>query len=84
MIDLSRAYNQDAKHAPERIRTTNLLIRSQMLYPVELRAHLLGKMNIAENVLVALFTVSFYGRPCETVQTEENMGKNATSKSRSP
>ena len=24
--------------APERIRTTNLLIRSQMLYPVELRA----------------------------------------------
>ena len=25
--------------APERIRTTNLLIRSQMLYPVELRAH---------------------------------------------
>ena len=27
------------KRAPERIRTTNLLIRSQMLYPVELRAH---------------------------------------------
>ena len=26
------------KNAPERIRTTNLLIRSQMLYPVELRA----------------------------------------------
>src|SRR6266480_6407088 len=26
------------KRAPERIRTTNLLIRSQMLYPVELRA----------------------------------------------
>jgi hypothetical protein len=26
------------KCAPERIRTTNLLIRSQMLYPVELRA----------------------------------------------
>src|SRR5690606_37790075 len=25
--------------APERIRTPNLLIRSQMLYPVELRAH---------------------------------------------
>jgi hypothetical protein len=24
--------------APERIRTTKLLIRSQMLYPVELRA----------------------------------------------
>src|SRR5437667_9669901 len=26
------------QNAPERIRTTNLLIRSQMLYPVELRA----------------------------------------------
>ena len=26
--------------APERIRTTNLLIRSQMLYPVELRAQI--------------------------------------------
>jgi hypothetical protein len=25
--------------APEEIRTPNLLIRSQMLYPVELRAH---------------------------------------------
>src|SRR5262249_6341805 len=32
--------------APERIRTTNLLIRSQMLYPVELRAHLLGNMPL--------------------------------------
>jgi hypothetical protein len=30
--------------APERIRTTNLLIRSQMLYPVELRALYLAKM----------------------------------------
>jgi hypothetical protein len=28
------------KSAPERIRTTNLLIRSQMLYPVELRAQI--------------------------------------------
>ena len=27
-----------SENAPERIRTTNLLIRSQMLYPVELRA----------------------------------------------
>ena len=26
--------------APERIRTPNLLIRSQVLYPVELRAHI--------------------------------------------
>ena len=25
--------------APEKIRTPNLLIRSQMLYPIELRAH---------------------------------------------
>ena len=29
---------REEKNAPERIRTTNLLIRSQMLYPVELRA----------------------------------------------
>ena len=34
--------------APERIRTTNLLIRSQMLYPVELRAHYLAKKNLAK------------------------------------
>jgi hypothetical protein len=27
--------------APERIRTSNLLIRSQVLYPVELRVHLI-------------------------------------------
>jgi hypothetical protein len=32
------ATNWLEKCAPERIRTTNLLIRSQMLYPVELRA----------------------------------------------
>jgi len=35
-------------------------------------------------ILVAFFTVSFYGRACETVQTDENMGKNAAPKSRSP
>jgi len=28
----------DPSHAPERTRTSNLLIRSQMLYPIELRA----------------------------------------------
>ena len=28
----------DTSHAPERTRTSNLLIRSQMLYPIELRA----------------------------------------------
>jgi hypothetical protein len=31
--------------ALERIRTPNLLIRSQMLYPIELRAHLLRATN---------------------------------------
>ena len=31
-------YRMAKNGAPERIRTTNLLIRSQMLYPVELRA----------------------------------------------
>ena len=30
--------------APERIRTLNLLIRSQVLYPVELRAHCIVEM----------------------------------------
>ena len=32
-------------NALERIRTPNLLIRSQMLYPIELRAHLLRATN---------------------------------------
>jgi hypothetical protein len=54
-----------------------------MLYPVELRAHLLGKPAQAGKILIALFTVLF-GQPCETVQTDENMGKNAAQKSRSP
>ena len=31
--------------APVKIRTSNLLIRSQMLYPVELRAHNLAFTN---------------------------------------
>ena len=42
--------------APERIRTTNLLIRSQMLYPVELRAHYLGKPMVGGD-----FACHFYG-----------------------
>ena len=49
--------------APERIRTTNLLIRSQMLYPVELRALYLVKMFPAED----LFCL-FYGRRNEATQ----------------
>ena len=32
----------DPSHAPERTRTSNLLIRSQMLYPIELRARALA------------------------------------------
>jgi hypothetical protein len=42
--------------APERIRTTNLLIRSQMLYPVELRALCLGEPVIGKD-----FDCHFYG-----------------------
>jgi hypothetical protein len=55
-----------------------------MLYPVELRAHLLFKTAQVGKILIALFTVLFYGQPCETVQTDENMGKNAAQKSRPP
>jgi len=40
--------------------------------------------SIADKILIALFTVLFYGLPCETVQTNENMGKNAAEKSRTP
>jgi hypothetical protein len=42
--------NRIAKNgAPERIRTTNLLIRSQMLYPVELRAPERESVNLRSN-----------------------------------
>ena len=45
-IEVFRAAIELAKNgAPERIRTTNLLIRSQMLYPVELRALYLAKLG---------------------------------------
>jgi hypothetical protein len=33
-----------------------------------------------EMILVALFTVLFYGWLCETAQTRENMANNATFK----
>jgi len=35
-------------------------------------------------IFVAFFTVLFYGQPCETVQTHENMEKNANAKSYPP
>ena len=35
---LKTLFFSDLSGAPEKIRTPNLLIRSQMLYPVELRA----------------------------------------------
>jgi hypothetical protein len=35
--------------APEKIRTPNLLIRSQMLYPIELRAHALRDTKHTQN-----------------------------------
>ena len=37
---LSRSTNPPYKSAPERTRTHNLLIRSQTLYPIELRRNL--------------------------------------------
>jgi hypothetical protein len=48
--------SKSKKSAPERIRTTNLLIRSQMLYPVELRALYEGKLLVGKG-----FTCHFYG-----------------------
>ena len=49
-IEVFRACNRIAKNgAPERIRTTNLLIRSQMLYPVELRAPERESVNLRSN-----------------------------------
>ena len=42
--------------APEEIRTPNLLIRSQMLYPVELRALYLGELVLGKD-----FACHFYG-----------------------
>src|SRR5436190_24325740 len=38
------------ENAPERIRTTNLLIRSQMLYPVELRAPVKSRLICGETI----------------------------------
>ena len=35
--------------APERSRTHNLLIRSQTLYPIELRAHFMNLLDGAED-----------------------------------
>ena len=37
--------SQRVTNAPEGTRTPNLLIRSQMLYPIELRAHALAKLQ---------------------------------------
>ena len=39
--------------APDRNRTCNLLIRSQVLYPIELRAHVLFINDLGESVTVA-------------------------------
>ena len=39
--------------APDRNRTCNLLIRSQVLYPIELRAHALFINDLGESVKVA-------------------------------
>jgi len=39
---------------------------------------------MTEEILVAFFTVYFYGGRYETAQTDKNMGKNAAPKSHSP
>jgi hypothetical protein len=39
-------FNSEINGAPEEIRTPNLLIRSQMLYPVELRARAVRKPHL--------------------------------------
>jgi hypothetical protein len=51
----SGPHSQCTVSAPERIRTTNLLIRSQMLYPVELRAQI---------VFLPMKGMSFVYEPC--------------------
>jgi hypothetical protein len=48
-----------------------------LLYPAELRAQIIGKITQVERFCFAFFTVLFYGRPCETAKTYENLGKNA-------
>jgi hypothetical protein len=35
--------------APGRSRTSDLLVRSQLLYPAELRAHIAGGMQLVKN-----------------------------------
>jgi len=39
---------------------------------------------VTEKNIVTFFAVRFYGWPCETMQTVENVGKNAASKSSPP
>jgi hypothetical protein len=34
-----------------------------------------------KKILLVLFTVLFYGQPCETAQNNENMAENAKAKS---
>ena len=46
-------------HAPEGTRTPNLLIRSQMLYPIELRA---PEKNSSYYQRIADCGLSYYGR----------------------
>ena len=42
--------------APGKVRTLNLLIRSQVLYPVELRVHLKNLNNLKKSFLQAKFS----------------------------
>ena len=70
--------------APGVTRTLDLRIRNPLLYPAELRAHIPGKTACQQRNLLHFSRCASDGWPCETAQTDENMGKNATAKSYSP
>jgi hypothetical protein len=44
----------------------------------------IGKMMLVKRFDIVLFTVLFYGWNDETIQTDQNVGKNAASTSCSP
>src|SRR5437667_2373375 len=76
-------FSPSEENAPGVTRTPDRRIRNPLLYPAELRALIIGKSGWHKRFF-AFFTVLFCGRPCETAQTDENMGKNAAPKSHLP
>src|SRR5262245_1266358 len=65
--------------APGRTRTFDLRIRNPLLYPAELRAHLLGEPERR-----SMFSSCFHGHilrsTYETAKNKQNVAKNATPK----